>query len=294
MAAAQRYLTPLSRGVLSASLRPQVASPSFICPLQQQYRYASKTARSKDGKPKKKKPMYTQYDTRDAIQFTLCDAMRYLRAYEAGRSTTSVKYEVHIKLRTKRDGTVIRNQIRLPHAVRSDLRVCVITTPDSRAAKEAKAAGADIVGEDEVFEAIKAGKIDFDVCICHTTSLANMNKAGLGRILGPKGLMPSTKMGTVVDNVAVTVRNMRAGSVYRERSGVVKLAIGQLGFSPEELRTNLSAFIAALKKDAAAISHQISKDIAEVVLSTTNGPGFSLNGDFKSESSPPTHELTGC
>lgn len=77
--------------------------------------------------------------------------------------------------------------------------------------------------------------------------------------------MPSAKMGTVVDNVATTVRNMRAGSVYRERSGVVKLAIGQLGFSPEELKNNLGAFIASLKKDAAGMSDQVSKDIAEVV-----------------------------
>ncbi|EEQ29010.1 hypothetical protein MferCBS31731_003219 [Microsporum ferrugineum] len=293
MAATQRYLTPLSRGMLSSSFRPQVTAPSFICPLQQQ-RYASKTSKSKDTKPKKKKPMYTQYDIRDAIQFSLCDAMRYLRAFEAGRNTTSVKYEVHVKLRTKRDGPVIRNQIRLPHAVRSDLRVCVICPEGSRAAKEAKAAGADIVGEQEVFDAVKAGKIDFDVCICHTNSLQNLNKAGLGRVLGPRGLMPSAKMGTVVDNVATTVRNMRGGSIYRERSGVVKLAIGQLGFSPEELKNNLGAFITAIKKDAAGMSDQVSKDIAEVVLSTTNGPGFSLNGEYKSESSPPMHALTGC
>lgn len=190
---------------------------------------------------------------------------RYLRAFEAGRNTSSVKYEVHVKLRTKRDGPVIRNQIRLPHAVRSDLRVCVICPPGSRAAKEAKAAGADIVGEEEVFNSIKAGNIDFDVCICHTNSLPSLNKAGLGRVLGPKGLMPSAKLGTVVDNVATTVRNMRGGSIYRERSGVVKLAIGQLGFSPEELKNNLGAFIAAIKKDAAGMSDQISKDIAEVV-----------------------------
>ncbi|KAK2882560.1 hypothetical protein FQN49_000245 [Arthroderma sp. PD_2] len=294
MAATQRYLTPLSRGLLSASVRPQPATPSFLCPLQQQYRYASKSSKSKDSKSKKRKPMYTQYDIRDAIQFTLCDAMRYLRAFEAGRNTTSVKYEVHVKLRTKRDGAVIRNQIRLPHAVRSDLRVCVITTPGTRAAKEAKAAGADIVGEEDVFESIKAGNTDFDVCICHANSLQNLNKAGLGRILGPKGLMPSVKMGTVVDNVATTVRNMRSGSIYRERAGVVKLAIGQLGFSPEELKSNLGAFIGAIKKDAAGLSDQISKEIAEVVLSTTNGPGFSLNGEYKSESSPPTYTLTGC
>jgi large subunit ribosomal protein L1 len=141
----------------------------------------------------------------------------------------------------------------------------VICAPGSRAAKEAANAGADLIGEDEVFAAIKEGKIDFEVCVCHMASFPNMNKAGLGRVLGPKGLMPSVKLGTVVDNVGAAVRNMRSGNIYKERAGVIKMAIGQLGFSPEELRRNLSTFIGHIKKDAAALSDQVSKDIAEVV-----------------------------
>jgi len=187
-----------------------------------------------------------------------------------GRKLASVKYEVHVKLRTKRDGPVIRNQLQLPHAVQPAARVCVICAPGSRAAKEAASAGADLIGEDEVFAAIKEGMIDFEVCICHTASLPNLNKAGLGRVLGPKGLMPSAKLGTVVDNVGATVRNMRIGNVYRERAGVIKMAIGQLGFSPEELKKNLSTLIGQIKKDATALSDQVSKDIAEVVSLASN------------------------
>jgi large subunit ribosomal protein L1 len=155
--------------------------------------------------------------------------------------------------------------LRLPHAVHDAGRVCVICPPGSRAERDAKAAGADIIGEEDVFESIKAEKIDFDICICHSSSFQKLTKAGLGRILGPKGLMPSTKTGTVVDGVGGAVRNLRSGSFYRERLGVIRIAVGQLGFSPDELRKNLSAFIKQVKKDAAALSEQGSKEVAEVV-----------------------------
>ncbi|KAL1956813.1 hypothetical protein VTO42DRAFT_6763 [Malbranchea cinnamomea] len=295
MASTTRYLSSITRSIASPffqSVRPSVAPLSFLYPVQQQSRGA-RTKSKKDTKSKKKRKTFKEYDMKDAIQFSLCDAMRYIRAFEAGRDPKSVKYEVHIKLRTKKDGPILRNQLRLPHAVHTAARVCVICPPGSRAEREAKAAGADIVGQDDVFESIKSGNIDFEACICHPSSLAAMNKAGMGRILGPRGLMPSVKLGTVVDNVGTAVRNMRHGSVYRERSGVVRLAVGQLGFSPDELRKNIRAFISQVKKDALAISDQISKEISEVVLSSTNSPGFSLNGEFKSEQSVSEHILQG-
>lgn len=140
----------------------------------------------------------------------------------------------------------------------------MICPPDSKAAKEAALVGAEVIGEEEVFEQIKKDNINFDLCICHTSSLAAMNKAGLGRILGPKGLMPSAKLGTVVDNIAKTVKNMRGGTSYRERMGVVRVAIGQLGFSPDQLKQNIVTFISQLKKDA-SILDESSKDVLEVV-----------------------------
>lgn len=225
-----------------------------------------------------------------------------------GRPPSGPKYECHVKLKTRKNGGVIRNQIRLPHSVKTDIKICVICPPDSKAAKQARDAGATIVGEDEVFEVIKSGKIDFDRCIAHPDSLPKMAKAGLPRILGPRGLMPNVKLGTVVENTGGAVRTMLGGSMYRERQGVVRMAVGQLGFSPEQLRDNIRAFMDKIKKDAANLSDTISKDISEVVstplqvfvlahqlqvLSSTNSPGFSLNGDFRSESSPPTKALSG-
>jgi large subunit ribosomal protein L1 len=190
---------------------------------------------------------------------------RYLRAFEVGRNPSSSKYELHVRLRTLRNGPVLRNRLRLPHPVKTDIRICVIVAADSKAATEARSAGAILVGEDEIFAQMKEGILDFDRCICHIDSLPKMNKAGLGRVLGPKGLMPSTKAGTVVTNVGATVRNMVSGSEYRERLAVVRMAVGQLGFTPDEMQKNVTAFMDAVKKDITQLQGRISKEVHEVV-----------------------------
>lgn len=183
--------------------------------------------------------------------------------------------------------------VRFPHAVQTESRICVICPPGSKHEKDAKAAGATLVGEEDIFEQIKQGIIEFDRCICHTDSYEKLTKAGLGRVLGPRGLMPSAKTGTVVDDVVNQVQMLRGGTIYRERDAVIRMPIGQLGFSPEQLRDNLRATIDRIKKDANLLSDRITKEIYEVVLSSTNGPGFSLNGDFKSETSPDPQALQG-
>ncbi|KAL1970823.1 hypothetical protein VTN77DRAFT_2657 [Rasamsonia byssochlamydoides] len=302
MASSTASLPAVARSILLSGrsiLRQKSPIAPFLYPLQQQQVRGAKNnpqAKNKKDKAKKKDTRareYKQIDLKDVMQFSLCDAMRYIRAYEVGRDRQVSKYEVHIRLKTKKDGPVIRNMVRFPHAVQTESRICVICPPDSKHAKEAKEAGAVLVGEQEVFDQVKNGTIDFDRCICHTDSFDAMNKAGMGRYLGPKGLMPSVKMGTVVDDVGIKVQMLRGGTVYRERAGVIRMPIGQLGFSPEQLRDNLRTAIEQIKKDAAQLSDRITKEIYEVVLSSTNGPGMSLNGDFKSENSPPSEALTG-
>ncbi|KAK4915553.1 hypothetical protein LTR28_013537, partial [Elasticomyces elasticus] len=241
---------------------------------------------------KKSRTSFINYDLKDAIQFPLVDAMRYLRAVEVGRPPTSSKYELHLRLKTPKNGAVVRNRLRLPHPVKTDLRIAVICPPDSAAAKAAKSAGAVLVGEDTIFDAVKDGRIEFDRCLCFTDSLPKLNKAGLGRVLGPQGLMPSAKTGTVVKDVGTSVRDMVGASEYRERYGVVRMAVGQLGFTPEEMQRNIRAFVENVKKDIAGLSDRIAKDIHEVVLSSTNGPGLSLNGDFQGPDSVPSKDLS--
>jgi len=172
---------------------------------------------------------------------------------------------MHVKLRTLKNGPTIRNRIQLPHPVNTSVRICVICPPDSPIANAAIRAGASVVGEETVFDAVKDGRIDFDRCICHIDSIQKLNKAGLGRILGPKGLLPSVKLGTVVKDVAGSVREMIGGSEYRERMGVVRMAVGQLGFTPEEMQRNIRAFLEKVKKDMAQMSDRINKELHEVV-----------------------------
>ncbi|OKL64051.1 hypothetical protein UA08_00376 [Talaromyces atroroseus] len=297
---------PVTARNISASyrsaLRPNGVIAPFLYPLSQQQVRGVKNnpqAKGKKDQNKSKKKSnkgardYQQKDLKLIDQYALCDAMRYIRAFEVGRDRESAKYEVHIRLKSRKDGPVIRNMVRFPHAVQTESRICVIAPPGSKHAKDALAAGASLVGEQEVFENIKKGIIEFDRCICHTDSLDAMNKAGLGRFLGPRGLMPSVKTGTVVDDVGIRVQMLRGGTVYRERDAVIRMPIGQLAFSPDQLRDNLRATLEQVKKDALQLSDRVPKEIYEVVLSSTNGPGFSLNGDFKSDDSPDAAYLTG-
>ena len=126
-------------------------------------------------------------------------------------------------------------------------------------------AGATLVGEDVVFDAVKAGRIEFERCICHVDSVQKLNNAKVARILGPKKLMPSAKTGTVVKDVANTVKDMIGGSEYREKIGVVRMAVGQLGFTPEELQQNIKEFMTALKRDVGQLAEKVNKEIHEVV-----------------------------
>ena len=164
-----------------------------------------------------------------------------------------------------KNGPAVRNRLQLPHPVNTSLRICVICPPDSPAAATALKAGAVVVGEESVFEAVKEGRIEFDRCLCYQDSVQKLNKSGVGRMLGPRGLMPSAKFGTVVKDVGTSVRNLVGGSEYREKLGVVRMAVGQLGFTPEEMQRNIKAFMAEVKKDIARLSDKIGKEVHEVV-----------------------------
>nr|POE65614.1 50s ribosomal protein l1 [Quercus suber] len=206
---------------------------------------------------------------------------RYLKAAEVGQPPTSSKYELAVRFRTLKSGATIRNRMRLPHPVKTEIRTCVICPPEGPDASLALANGAVLVGEENVFELVREGKIDFDRCICHVDSLAKLQKSGVARILGPRGLMPSAKSGTVTKDVRASLRAMLGASEYRERNGVVRMAIGQLGFTPEEVQRNIKAFMEGLKRDIVGIQDRTPKEIHEVVLSSTHGPGMSLTGDMR-------------
>lgn len=212
---------------------------------------------------KKTSTAFTLPNLKLVDQFALCDAIRYIRAAEVGREYS--KYELHVRLRTPKNGPVVRNRMRLPHTVSNPVNTAVICPPESKQAQAAKANGATMVGEENIFNAIKEGRIEFDRCICHVDSQKRLAQTGLARILGPRGLMPSPKTGTVVKDVGSVLRDLHGSSEYRERIGVVHMVVGRIGFTAEELARNISAFMQALKKDCAALSDQVTKEVHEVV-----------------------------
>lgn len=155
-------------------------------------------------------------------------------------------------------------------------------------ATAASAAGAIAVGEESLFQAIRDDKIEFDRLICHESSEKALNKAGLGRILGPKNLMPSKRMKTIVNDVVKSIKDTAGAATYRERAGVIHLAIGQLGYTAEQLKANIQALMKKLKSEASEIAEDSPKDISEIILSTTRGPALSLNGKLNELDSPIT------
>ena len=274
-------LNPLQRSQCSAFSSPLLP---FLAPsiFARNSSGGPKGGKKKDGSARKKKERkeFQRVPVAESQKFALCDAIRfvrlidcysfskkyrYLRAYEVGQSPLSRKFELAVSFRTLKNAPVIRNRMKLPNAVSSSQRIAVICPPDSPTAEQAKQAGAILVGEDSVLDAIKEERIEFNQLLCHQDSVAKLNKAGVGRILGPKGLMPSTKTKTIVNNVAAAINGMIGGTEYRERIGVVRLAIGQLGFTPEQMQANIRAFMTNLRKDIDRMSDQVGKEIHEVV-----------------------------
>ena len=172
----------------------------------------------------------------------------------------------------------MRGSLRLPNPVKSDWLIAVICPEGGDVANAATSAGAVAVGEESLFEAIREGKIEFDRLLCHEASEKALNKAGLGKVLGPRGLMPNHRNRTIVADVAKSIRDSSGAADYRERMGVVRMSIGQLGFTPIQLRANIQAVMKKVKTECADIAEDFPKEVHEVVLSTTHGPALSLKG----------------
>jgi large subunit ribosomal protein L1 len=205
----------------------------------------------------------------------------YLRAFEVGKPSQATKYEIAVKVKTDKAGPVVRNRIRFPYPVSSDTRIGVICPDDSPVKAEALALGAAVAGEESLFELIQSGHFPFNKLICHEDSEAALKKANVGKILGPKGMMPNKRHGTITTDIKSTMNEMIGSDEYRERNGVVRIAVGQLGFTPQMLADNLKAVMERMKKDMDAIvDNGYTKHIDEVVLSSSHGPAFSLNGKF--------------
>lgn len=185
----------------------------------------------------------------------------------------SVDVAIQLGIDPTKSDQNIRGATVLPHGTGRTVRVCVFT--QGELAEQAKAAGADFVGMDELAHEIKQGKSDFDVVIASPDAMRVVGQ--LGQILGPRGLMPNPKVGTVTRDVATAVKNAKSGQVrYRnDKTGVIQASIGKVNFTPAQLTDNLNALVGAIVKAKPAAAK--GTFIKKVCISTTMGGGISVD-----------------
>lgn len=195
------------------------------------------------------------------------------------KETATVKFnqtvEVAIKLGidARKSDQAVRGATTLPHGTGSNVRVAVFTQGES--AEKAKAAGADMVGMEDLAEQVKGGMMDFDVVVASPDAMRVVGQ--LGQILGPRGLMPNPKTGTVTPDVETAVKNAKAGQMrYRtDKNGIIHGGIGKISFEADAIRGNLEAVLTDLRKAKPSASKGIF--MRKVTLSTTMGPGVMVD-----------------
>lgn len=201
------------------------------------------------------------------------EAVSLLTELSAVKFKESIDISINLGVDPKKSDQVVRGATVLPNGTGKDVRVAVFAQGDK--ADEASAAGADIVGMDDLAEAIKGGELNFDVAIATPDSMRVVGQ--LGQVLGPRGLMPNPRLGTVTMDVAEAVKNAKAGQVrYRtDKNGIVHGGIGKIGFEPLAIKENLEALIVDLKKAKPASAK--GTYVKKVVLSTTMGAGILID-----------------
>lgn len=204
--------------------------------------------------------------------YPLADALNLVKETAKAKFDESIDVAVNLGIDARKSDQLVRGSVVLPKGTGKTVRVAVFA--QGAKAEEAKAAGADIVGFEDLAESIKAGKMDFDVVIASPDAMRIVGQ--LGQVLGPRGLMPNPKVGTVSADVAGAVRNAKAGQVqYRtDKNGIVQCTIGRASFSPDALRENLLALIDALNKARPATAKGVY--LRKVSVSSTMGVGIRI------------------
>jgi large subunit ribosomal protein L1 len=208
-----------------------------------------------------------------AREYDINEAVALLKELATAKFTESVDVAVNLGIDARKSDQNVLGATVLPHGTGREIRVAVFTQGAN--AEAAKEAGADLVGMEDLAEQVKKGEMNFDVVIASPDAMRVVGQ--LGTILGPRGLMPNPKVGTVSPNVAEAVKNAKAGQVrYRnDKNGIVHTTIGKVDFDADQLKENLEALLVALKK--AKPSSAKGTFIKKVCLSTTMGAGVSLD-----------------
>jgi len=201
------------------------------------------------------------------------DAFGLLKDLASAKFAESVDVSVNLGVDPRKSDQVVRGSTVLPNGTGKNVRVAVFTQGPN--AEAARAAGADIVGMEDLAEQVKAGNLNFDVVIASPDAMRVVGQ--LGQILGPRGLMPNPKVGTVTPNVAQAVQNAKAGQVrYRtDKGGIIHCPLGTVDFAPTALRENLEALITDLKKAKPSVAKGVY--LKKITVSTTMGPGVVID-----------------
>ncbi|NIO39144.1 MAG: 50S ribosomal protein L1 [Burkholderiales bacterium] len=205
--------------------------------------------------------------------YALTEALTIAKQSANAKFDESIDVSVNLGVDAKKSDQLVRGSVVLPQGTGKTVRVAVFAQADK--AKEAQDAGADVVGFEDLAEKIKAGNIDFEVAIATPDAMRVVGQ--LGQILGPRGLMPNPKVGTVTPNVAEAVKNAKAGQVqYRtDKAGIIHCSIGRASFTEEALAENLKALIDALNKAKPASSKGVY--LRKISVSSTMGPGLRVD-----------------
>jgi large subunit ribosomal protein L1 len=202
-------------------------------------------------------------------QYPIDEAIALVKEFAKAKFRESVDVAVNLGIDASKSDQQVRGSTVMPHGIGKEVRVAVFTSGKNQDA--ARAAGADIVGLEDLAEKVKAGEMNFDVVVASPDAMRVVGQ--LGQILGPRGLMPNPKVGTVTPNVAEAVKNAKAGQVrYRsDKAGVVHCTIGKADFDAPKLKENLHALLQDLHKAKPAAAKGIY--VKRVSVSSTMGPG---------------------
>lgn len=205
--------------------------------------------------------------------YSCLDAITLIKSLPTAKFIESLDVSVRLGINVKQSEQNVRGAVNLPKGTGKTVRVAVFTQGAN--AEAAKAAGADLVGMDDLAQQIQAGNINFDVVIASPDAMGVVGR--LGQVLGPRGLMPNPKVGTVTPDVASAVKNAKGGQVrYRsDKNGIIHCTIGKINFEAEDLKTNLEALLESLRKAKPSASKGIY--MKKVCLSTTMGPGLVID-----------------
>ncbi|MBE0361891.1 large subunit ribosomal protein L1 [Pseudoalteromonas ulvae UL12] len=206
-------------------------------------------------------------------EYDINEAVALLKELATAKFTESVDVAVNLGIDARKSDQNVRGATVLPHGTGRDVRVAVFTQGAN--AEAAKEAGAEFVGMDDLAELVKKGEMNFDVVVASPDAMRVVGQ--LGQILGPRGLMPNPKTGTVTPNVAEAVKNAKAGQVrYRnDKNGIIHTTIGKVDFDTKQLQENLESLIVALKKAKPAQAK--GTYVKKVTISTTMGAGVAVD-----------------